>query len=125
MNKQLAKASPNQGKSYNTKPTLKQRRAVENLVENHGNVSKAMIEAGYSAVSAKNPSNLTESKGFMQIANEVGLTDQLIAEALTEDIRLKPQNRVGELALAAKIKGLLIDRQQVEQIQAIRVKFED
>lgn len=47
--------------------TIKQRKAVINLVENRGNVSKAMKDAGYSEKSAHNPSNLTESKGFKEL----------------------------------------------------------
>lgn len=45
-------------------PTLKQKRAIEKLVETRGSVSAAMREAGYSEKSAKNPSNLTNSKAW-------------------------------------------------------------
>ena len=39
------------------------------MVENGGNMSKAMIDAGYSPNTAKTPQKLTNSKGFKSIAN--------------------------------------------------------
>ena len=93
--------------------TNKQKKAVDKLVENGGNVSKAMKDAGYSEATAKTPQKLTESKGFMELVEEYGLTDGLIVGSLVEDIRQKPQNRVPELNLAAKIKGMMVEK--VEQ----------
>jgi hypothetical protein len=91
--------------------TLKQKRVVQKIIENHGNLGKAMIEAGYEENTAKNPKrNLTESKGFKELCDEHGLTDDLILDSLVEDIRKKPQNRKPELELGSKIKGLLQDR---------------
>lgn len=90
--------------------TLKQRKAVAIMVENGGNASRAMREAGYSHVTAENPDKLTNSKGFREIAEEVGLTDDFILKALKEDIEVKRQNRQPELSLAAKIKGMLKDK---------------
>ena len=93
-------------KEYRVKPSLKARKAAKNMVENGGIVSKAMLAAGYSPATAKNPSKLTESKGFKQLADELGLTDEFITNALIDDIKNKPKNRSKELALAIKIKGL-------------------
>lgn len=86
--------------------TIKQRLAVERIVENSGNVSKSMREVGYSPNTAKVPQRLTESKGFREIADELGLTDNFIAQALVDDIKAKPGDRSRELALAGKFKGL-------------------
>jgi hypothetical protein len=48
--------------------TLRQKKAIQNLVESGGkSVSKAMISAGYSAKTAKTPAKLTESKGFQNL----------------------------------------------------------
>ena len=88
-------------------PTLKQRKAVERIVENRGNVSRSMIEVGYSENSAKNPSNLTESKGFRELCEEYGLTEQLLTKALVEDIVEKKGNRKAELELGYKVLGRL------------------
>ena len=93
--------------------TEKQRKAVENIVENRGNISKAMRDAGYTDATAKNPKNLTESKGFEELCKNVGLTDDFILSCLAEDINAKPKNRYQELSLASKIRGLLIDRKDI------------
>jgi len=101
-------------RTNNTKPTLKQKNAVKNLTENQGNIGKAMRDAGYSEYSSHNPKNLTKSKGFEELCKKVGLTDDFILEALEEDIRLKPQNRKGELELATKIRGLITERREIQ-----------
>lgn len=93
--------------------TLKQKKALAIMVENGGNASRAMREAGYSPKTAENPDKLTKSKGFREIADEVGLTDNFILKALQEDISKKKQNRQPELQLAAKIKGMLKDNVDV------------
>lgn len=87
-------------------PTLKQRRAVEKLTENHGNVSRAMLDVGYLPNTAKKPSNLTDSKGFKEVCEEVGLTDMLLTKALVEDIKGKPKRRFSELNLGFEVLGL-------------------
>ncbi len=86
--------------------TLKQRMALENIVENHGNIGQAMIDAGYSETTAHNPSNLTNSKGYIEYIHECGLTEQLVTEALVEDIKGKKGKRVSELTLGAEILGM-------------------
>lgn len=48
--------------------TLKQKRAVRAIVENGGNVSKAMREVGYTNETAKTPSKLTDSDGYHEEA---------------------------------------------------------
>ena len=47
--------------------TIKQSLAIKNVMENHGNVSRAMLDAGYTPATAKNPKNLTESKPFKEL----------------------------------------------------------
>lgn len=93
--------------------------AVQELVEQAGSgrkisVSRAMRESKlpYSPKTAKTPQRLTDSKGFKEVCDEYGLTDSLILGSLTADIKAKPRNRVQELSLAAKIKGLLVDRSE-------------
>lgn len=91
-------------------PTIKQIRAVDKIVENRGNISKSMREVGYEENTCKNPKNLTDSKGFKEIADDIGLTDTFIIECLIEDIKGKPKFRQQELQLASKIKGMLNDK---------------
>ena len=112
-------------------PTIKQTKAVERIIENHGNVSKAMREVGYEDNTAKNPSNLTNSKGFKELADEL-LPDDLILNSLREDIKNKPSYRASELQLGAKIKGMLSDKlditskdQQITGFNFIRNESKD
>ena len=109
--------------------TSKQKKAVDKLVENGGNVSKAMEAAGYSKATAKTPQKLTESKGFMELLDEYGLTENLIVTALVEDIKMKPQNRKAELELGAKLRSMLVDRKDItsggEKIATALVEFAD
>ncbi|HEY9826362.1 MAG TPA: hypothetical protein V6D19_13015 [Stenomitos sp.] len=89
--------------------TVRQKRAIKRIVENGGNVSRAMMEVGYSPATAKTPQKLTNSQGFKELCDELGLTDNLIVTALVDDIKSKPGNRKPELELASKIKGHLKD----------------
>ncbi len=50
--------------------TLKQKLVIPKIIEHHGNVSRAMKDVGYSEASAKNPSNLTQSKGYLELMNK-------------------------------------------------------
>ncbi len=87
--------------------TTKQKLATSKIVENRGNVSKSMRQAGYSPKTAKNPRNLTKSKGFGELCSEYGLTKDLVIRSLVADIKKKAGNRKQELELAAKLLGVL------------------
>jgi hypothetical protein len=91
------------------KPTVRQRLALKEMVENGGQVVKAMIKVGYSKNTAHTPQKLTDSKGFQQLCDEIGLTDDFLVNALVNDIKEKPKNRKPELELAFKVKGRLKD----------------
>ena len=84
--------------------TFKQKKAVRIL---KGNIGKPMrgilLDAGYSPSISDNPKVVMESKGFIALMYSQGLTRELISSSLKEDIVKKPQNRVAELALGAKI----------------------
>lgn len=79
------------------------------MVENGGNASKAMRDAGYSPATAENPSKLTTSKGFYQVCDDLGLTEELLVKALVADIKSKAGKRDKELALGFKVRGLMKD----------------
>ena len=94
--------------------TLKQKLAVRNLVENHGNVSKAMRDAWYPDVTAKNPKNLTESKWYKEELNKY-IPRSLILGRLKGWIeRLDDKEVLWHLHLASKIQGMQKDNVQVE-----------
>lgn len=82
------------------------------MVENGGNASRAMREAGYSAETAKSPSKLTESKGFAELM-EAYLPDDMLLRALSDDIEGKAKNRKAELELAFKLKGKMVEKSDV------------
>ena len=93
--------------------TKRQKIAVEKIIENRGNVYRAMIEAGYSPATAKNPSNLTSSDGYAELM-EAFLPDDMLLRALSDDIEKKEGNRKPELELAFKLKGRMVERQEVQ-----------
>lgn len=78
--------------------TLKQKRAVKKLLENGGNVSKAMKEAGYSKATSKTPKKLTEGKGFQELMKEY-LPDALLAKVHQEGLAATRLNGVGGMKL--------------------------
>lgn len=85
--------------------TLKQKAAIENVVENGGIVSKAMIDAGYSEKTAKTPQKLTESKAWLEIMEE-HLPDSKLAEKHEELLNHEEGNiQVKALDMAYKLKG--------------------
>ena len=86
--------------------TIKQKLALGKIVENGGNVTKAMRDVGYSEASINNPATLTRSEGFKALLKSSGLDDDLVVSSLVDDIRNKPQNRAKELKLASEILGL-------------------
>ena len=112
--------------------TIRQKQAIEKLVENGGNATQAMREVGYSEATVNNPQNLTKSKGFNETLAQYGLTEEFVVNALVEDIRAKPQHRLGELALASDIMGLrrrglvianqfLIENREIDKLPFIDV----
>ena len=95
--------------------TIKQKKVLQKIIENHGNVSKSMREVGYSKNTALNPKkNLTDTKGFKELCEEIGLTDEFLTVALVSDIKSKPKNRKPELELGFKVRGRLTDKHEVE-----------
>ena|SRR3990167_8911942 len=60
--------------------TFKQKAAIVKVVENHGNVSRAMLEVGYDPTTAKNPKNLTESKAWIQLMEQYIPDDKLLVK---------------------------------------------
>lgn len=66
--------------------TMKQKKALVKYIENHGNASKAMIDAGYDPTTAVNPSNLTKSKGWNELLEEY-LPDELLTKVHLEGLQ--------------------------------------
>lgn len=68
--------------------SIRQKKAFDKSMENYGNVSKAMREAGYSKNTAKNPKVLTESKGWKELLEEY-LPESELAKAHKELLEQK------------------------------------
>ena len=71
-------------------PTIKQKKALQYVVENGGNVSKAMVKANYSVATAHTPKKLTDSKGWYELLAQIEdkpLLDRLHDIAHTKDAR--------------------------------------
>ncbi len=99
-------------KKRNLRPSNLQIAAVNRMVELGRNkkrisVSNVMREVGYSPSTAVVPSKLTKSPTFIQLCDDMGLTDDFLLEALHSDIKKKPKNRTAELKLAFQVKGKL------------------
>jgi len=77
------------------------------MVENGGNASKALRDAGYSESIANNPQKVTKTESFQDILKEAGLTDQFLTKALVADIKSKKGRRKAELELGYKVLGRL------------------
>jgi len=83
--------------------TIRQQKAVKRLGENGGIVSTAMIDAGYSAMTAKTPSKLTDSEGFKELMKQ-----ELPPNYLLKKHRklLDKTDKEGEIDVQAVSKGL-------------------
>lgn len=90
--------------SYNRKPTLRQKKAMEILLADHGNmpVSKAMRKAGYSESMARNSQYLTRSPAFRDYLDMVGISDDFLAKKHFELLRA---SQIGHLSFGSKKIG--------------------
>lgn len=78
--------------------------ALQEITASNGKrIGRALLRAGYSNTSVKNPSRVLQTDGFKKLLYTSGLTEKLVADSLSEDIKGKPRKRVEELKLAADI----------------------
>jgi hypothetical protein len=94
-------------KRYNVKAKPIHYRVVQNLLDNGGVKSKAILDAGYSKAMAHNPDRVMESRGFIEAMNSAGLSVDTLNTYLAQDLKAKPKQRLGELTLAYKLHGKL------------------
>lgn len=62
---------------------LKQKKVLDNLSENGGNLGKAILDAGYSKSYAKTPAKIVESKTFLEVLED-SLPDEKLSKAHEE-----------------------------------------
>lgn len=82
---------------------------MELVMENGGNITQAMRDAGYSESTVNNPSNLTRAQTWQELM-DIYLPDDMLLRALSDDIENKVGNRTAELTLATKMKGKLTEK---------------
>ena len=106
-----------------------QKELAKNIIENQSkpkhkrkNKKELLVSTGYSKSTAGSEQReIMESKGVKQelsvILNKAGLTEDLIAESLVEDIQLnkKKGKRIQELTLGAEILGMKKQQAQAPQ----------
>lgn len=86
-------------------PTFRQKLVASKLVENGGNIGKAMIAAGYSPATAKTPQKLTESKGWQELMATV-FPDRLLLKKHKDLFNAESSAIIARaLDMAYKIKG--------------------
>lgn len=117
--------------------TIKQKKTMKKLVENHGNISKSMREAGYSKNTAKNPKNLTDSLGWDGLMEKY-LPDKDLAKKHKELLNKKETiarnniktgkievKRTGEIDAQAVGKGLDLAYKLKNKFVPTLIKFVD
>jgi len=82
------------------------------MVENGGNVSKAMEQAGYSSATAKTPQKLTDSEGFV-IALEEEMPDSLL---LSEHKKVLLQNTDLTNKMKAIVEGYKLKKKYPTEV---------
>lgn len=76
-----------------------------------------MEDAGYSPKTAVHPKEkLFKAKGFQELLNESGLTDEFLNKCLYTDIKQKKGNRKQELELAYRLKGRLKETKETHRV---------
>ena len=84
---------------------IKHRKVAKAIVDNGGNVSKAMREVGYSDAYAKNPQKLLQTKSFQELLDEY-LPDELLTSTHRELVHDEDSNiRLRSVDLGYKIKN--------------------
>ena len=73
--------------------TTKQQRAAQELVGNGGNVTKAMIAAGYSPATANTPGTLTQSKAWPELLEKF-VPDSLLVKKHKEQLEASKHTRL-------------------------------
>lgn len=118
-------------------PTLRQKKAFKKAAENGGVVSRAMLDAGYSAMTAQDPKKLTDSKGWKELM-EIYLPDDKLGRKHDQLLNDQESNvQVKALDMAYKLKGKyapekalnlnmnLEDPELAEEVRQLSEKFND
>lgn len=64
--------------------TIKQKKAIKEITENNSSIRQAMKKAGYRDINRT--SNLTKSKAFKELMEQMGITDEKLVTRLDEGL---------------------------------------
>ena len=112
-------------KQYKIQPKIRHKNALQNLVDNGGNVRQAMIDAGYSKNTAKTPSKMTTTKGFVALLDSIGLDEQEIGIILKRHVKSSDKRAsLTALKMILQARGLLkhnisIEKSESEEYQGL------
>ena len=92
-------------------PTPKHKRYFEERMkqkaQGRSNKKEAALNAGYSeGIANAVKTGIENKKGFQMLLHEKGLDDATLLTYLSEDLKNKPKERLGELKLAFETTGL-------------------
>jgi len=110
--------------------TIKQKKVISKIIENRGNVSRAMRESGYTEASAKNPKNLTESKGYKEavspfVQQMMEERQRLLDSMTTEDLTsVKYKDKTDSVDKLTKNIQLLTGGSTENVAESLTVNFE-
>lgn len=118
------------------KPTIKQTIAYTKALENGGNISKAMLEAGYTKSMSENPQKLTDSLGWKELMNKYW-SDKLIAKTIKNNMKATKkeviagkveivQDRASQLKaveIALKAKGRYIESATQVNLDGLKIEI--
>lgn len=98
-------------KDYKVEPTIKQKKyldiRLEQKAQGYSDKKEAAKKAGFApSVTTSVKANVEETKGFQQLLKDKGLDDATLLDYLSEDLKNKPRERLGELKLAFETTGL-------------------
>ena len=111
-------------KDYKTKPTQKQKRYLQNKIDNGGNKYKAAKDSGYSESLAKNPEKIEQSKGLKQLLEFYFPEEYLFSnhiKNITQDVDKGAKNK--SLDMAYKLKSLYPTEAQELEVGDLIIKI--
>lgn len=136
-------------KPYKIKPKPNAKKAFDILAEKGGSIGSALLEAGFSEITAKTPTKVTETKGWKQLVDE-RLSDELLSKRHQEllnkrethvinaenvlDLGPDTQAVTKGLDMAYKLKGnyapeksvsVVIDVEADSEVKALAKKLND
>lgn len=98
------------------KATILQRKALKIAMENNGNLSKAMKEAGYAPSTSKNPHLLKQSDGWKELMKATGLDDKSL-------LKISKRHTEAKVLRTMMVDPLVTDSEVIEVLQACECVF--